>query len=170
MIPTVQVYKLWPQAVLPTQATPGSACWDLSASLIDGSRVDVISSYNERMSRVVADGSLTVFGGERALIPTGVIFDIPPGYSLRLHPRSGLSWKEGITLANCEGVIDSDYVEQTFVSIVNLTETSYVIRDQARIAQAELVPVQQVAYKETSHRPQLKTNRSGGFGSTGMNQ
>jgi dUTP pyrophosphatase len=169
MTPTVGVFKLWPQAELPVQATAGSACWDISACLIDGERVDVIGAYNEKFQRVVSDGMITLFGGERALIPTGLIFDIPESHSLRLHPRSGLSWKEGVTLTNAEGVIDSDYVNQLFVSLINLTEVSYVIGHGTRIAQAELVPVQAVCYQLVTAQPQAKTNRTGGFGSTGMN-
>jgi len=60
-------------------------------------------------------------------VPTGLIFDIPLGFSLRIHPRSGLSYRRGISLSNCEGVIDSDYVEQTFVSVINNSDVTFVL-------------------------------------------
>ena len=58
---------------------------------------------------------------ERMLIPTGLIADIPVGFSIRLHSRSGLAFKQGVYLANCEGVIDSDYVDPIFAMVTNIS-------------------------------------------------
>ena len=104
----------------------------------------------------------------RALIPTGIVFNIPNSYSVRLHPRSGLAFKRGISLSNCEGVIDSDYVEEVFVSIINFSKNAVRIKHGERIAQAEMIRSLFWSVKETSTRPGIKTERIGGFGSTGV--
>jgi dUTP pyrophosphatase len=102
------------------------------------------------------------------LIPTGLVFNIPDGYSIRIHPRSGISFKNGIQLANCEGVIDSDYYHETFVALVNMSDVPFTIKHGDRIAQAELVQDLGAKFSETTERPEMRTNRQGGFGSTGI--
>ena len=109
-----------------------------------------------------------MYHGDRMLIPTGLIFDLSTNTSLRIHPRSGLSSKNGINIANCEGVVDSDYVEQTFVLLINISNIPFEVSDGMRIAQAEIVSVVDVDIKEISKRPEQKTSRNGGFGSTGL--
>jgi dUTP pyrophosphatase len=102
------------------------------------------------------------------LVPTGLIFDIPEGFSLRIHARSGLSLKEGLVLANSEAVIDSDYVDEVFVLLYNRSSVGRTIRIGERIAQAELVESVQYTIKETKKQPTVKTDRTGGMGSTGV--
>jgi dUTP pyrophosphatase len=87
---------------------------------------------------------------------------------MRLHPRSGLAWKQGISLANAEGVIDADYIQETFVCVLNMTDVSHVIKHGDRIAQLELVPVWDLRFEEVDVAPSQKTDRQGGFGSTGV--
>lgn len=164
----LNAWRLWPQAELPLRATEQSACWDLRACLLDEQKVDVINEWNERATRVVHNQSVTLFGGDRMLVPTGWVFDIPLGYSMRLHVRSGLAWKQGVCLANSEGVIDSDYVEQTYVMLLNNTEMSFTIVHGDRIAQMELVKLEEFVFEPTSNRPTIKTSRQGGFGHTGV--
>ena len=105
--------------------------------------------------------------GHRAMIPTGLIFDIPLGYSVRLHSRSGLAVKSALTLANHEGVIDSDYVDPTYLVMYNGSSVDVVIRHGDRIAQGEMIPDLAYEVLETAERPLQKTDRIGGFGSTG---
>jgi dUTP pyrophosphatase len=155
-------------AVPPKRATQQAACWDVSACLQEDVKVQVMSAWNELHVRQTQEQQITLFGGERALIPTGWTFDIPSGYSLRIHPRSGLAWKQGISLANAEGVIDSDYIQQTFVLLWNTTEAPCVIRHGDRIAQLELVPVLEFQFEESESEILTKTDRQGGFGSTGL--
>ena len=100
------------------------------------------------------------------MIPTGLILNIPSGYSVRIHPRSGISFRRGLSLANCEGVIDHDYVEEVFVSIINNSSEPQMVGHNERIAQAELVRNKHYQIKETNNRPE-RTTRDGGFGSTG---
>lgn len=164
----IKVTKYYAEAQLPVRATEQSACWDIHACLLDSVRVDSYNSYNEYMSRRVDQGVLELFPLERVLIPTGLIFDIPEGWSMRIHPRSGLSLKKGLALSNCEGVIDSDYHLQTFVSVINLSNMSYKINHGERIAQVELTPVHVMELQLHDQEITAKSSRSGGFGSTGL--
>ena len=106
----------------------------------------------------------------RALIPTGMVFDTPVGYSGRIHPRSGLAWNHGITLINAEGVIDSDYREEVFIPLWNPTNIPFTISHGDRVAQIEFVkPYANIDYiTYTEAKVKTKTNRKGGFGSTGV--
>lgn len=164
----INVTKYYTDAQLPVRATEHSACWDIHACLMDDVRVDSYSGYNEYMARRVENASLEVFPSERVLIPTGLIFDIPEGWSMRIHPRSGLSFKKGIALSNCEGVIDADYHLQTFVSVINVSDMTYRISHGERIAQLELVPVHEIQFQLSGSANTPKGTRSGGFGSTGL--
>ena len=126
-----------------------------------------IDKYNTSIYRKVSDNKIEIYPYDRILVPTGLILDIPAQYSVKLHPRSGLSYKKGITLANCEGVIDSDYCEQLFVLLTNISQSSFTINHGDRIAQGELQQVLQPVIQETNVAPTSNT-RNGGFGSTGL--
>ena len=99
---------------------------------------------------------------------TGLIIDIPKGYSVRVHARSGLSLKQGLVLANGEGVIDSDYVEEVMVLLHNVSENNITISNGDRIAQAELIKDVEYQVVDSAVRPGVKTSRTGGMGSTGI--
>ena len=101
------------------------------------------------------------------LVPTGLIFDIPTGYSVRLYPRSSLALKQGLTLANNVGIIDSDYVQPVFMMVCNMSGFQQFVTDGERICQAELVQEKQYVLLKVDERPERKTDRDGGFGSTG---
>ena len=95
--------------------------------------------------------------------------DIPRGFSARIHTRSGMAAKKGIGLSVSQGIIDSDYVEEVFVPMVNNTNKMFYIHPGDRIAQLELVREIVTEIYETEKRPEQKTDRNGGFGSTGVN-
>lgn len=104
--------------------------------------------------------------GERILVPTGLSFSIPPAFELQMRPRSGWAIRDGITLLNSPGTIDSDYRGEVKVVVVNLGQTEVMINDQDRIAQGVLCPVFQACLTLTTELD--STPRSdGGFGSTG---
>ena len=88
-------------------------------------------------------------------------------YSVRLYPRSSLALKQGLTLANNVGIIDSDYVEPVYMMVCNISGYQQFIFDGNRICQAELVDELSYMIMETDVRPEQKTDRDGGFGSTG---
>jgi len=105
---------------------------------------------------------------ERMLIPTGLIADIPIGFSVRLHSRSGLAFKQGVYLTNCEGVIDSDYVDPIFAMVTSISNVPVKIYNGDRICQGELVRCEKYTLDESDEAPSQKTDREGGFGSTGV--
>ena len=80
---------------------------------------------------------------ERALIPTGLKIELEHGYEAQVRPRSGLSIKHGITLINCVGTIDEDYRGEVCVPVVNLSNETYTIQPQERIAQMIIARVEQ---------------------------
>lgn len=169
MTVSLRVFRTQPQAVHIRRATPQSACWDVSACLTNDYKITVKNSWNETHERTVQNNQITLFSQERALIPTGWIFDIPEGYSMRLHPRSGLAWKQGITLLNAEGVIDADYIQETFVLLWNTGDMACVINHGDRIAQLEIQPIIEIGCVEETNVPiTQKTIRDGGFGHTGV--
>jgi dUTP pyrophosphatase len=106
--------------------------------------------------------------GDRVLVPTGLILDIPEGHSVRLHTRSSISLKKGLIMPNGEGIIDSDYYHQTFVMLYNASADEVLIENGERIAQGELVKTLSYSIEETKDVPEQKTDRVGGFGSTGV--
>jgi dUTP pyrophosphatase len=163
------VWKLWEEAHLPEYGSEWAACFDLKASLRYGDEATVYGPSNYKGKRKVDEyGALTLYGSERMLVPTGCIFDLSSNDSLRIHPRSGLSLKDGIIIANCEGVVDPDYVHQTYIMLHNISDVPFHIRDGDRIAQGEVVPMNQVSIELTDREPEEKTSRKGGFGSTGV--
>ena len=166
---TLKIYKLFDEAHLPVYGTEWSACFDLCASIRDTDEVTIVGASNITTTRTLTSGFIPLYRGERCLVPTGLIFDLDEGQSLRIHPRSGLAWKQGVTIANCEGVVDADYVEQSYVMLANLSRNPVEIRDGMRIAQAEVVTVpKKLKFKVVANRPTQKTDRDGGFGSTGV--
>ena len=103
---------------------------------------------------------------QRALIPTGLFIELPAGYEAQIRPRSGLAFKNGISVLNSPGTIDADYRGEIKVILVNLSNETFVINDGERIAQMvvakhETVEWQAVDMLEESIRGE------GGFGHTG---
>lgn len=165
---TLKIYKMYPEAHLPVYGTDWAACFDLRASIRPGTKVIIYEKDNLKNEVELEGNNLEVFPGERVLVPTGLIFDLEESQSIRLHPRSGLSLKSGITLANCEGVVDADYVEETRILILNVSDEVFTIRDGDRLCQAEVVLNNRVSFSVAENRPEQKTNRAGGYGSTGV--
>lgn len=165
----LQVYKVFSDAILPKYATKASACFDLHACLIPGESIKRCGLTNRLFESNIKDSrSIEVKPGERVLIPTGLKFHIPQNHSIRLHPRSGLAFKNGLALSNSEGVIDEDYVEQVFVCVINNSAETFTVAHGDRICQAELVLDCRCGLQETDIPPTKKTERDGGFGSTGI--
>jgi len=167
--PSLGVFKLDKSVTLPATATNGAACFDIRLCL---NHVDTVAFHDSSNQKVKVPfdtdrGRLVIAPGERVLAPTGIIFKIPEGYSLRLHSRSSLSWKKGLRLGNSEGIIDEDYFSETFVMLHNTSALGVSVENGERICQAELVPVQSLNIVEIKEQPTQTTNRKGGFGSTG---
>jgi len=183
----LNVYRLRDDVELPTYGTTLANCFDLSfqptTSVVKGYDI-----FNETVERQVSLGTkeIKIYPGERLLIPTGLIFKIDhrktietfadisrtelplQNHSIRLHPRSGLSLKKGLILANCEGIVDVDYQEEVFVLLTNISKMHTTIRKGDRIAQGEVVCNEPFNIAVCNTKPEKHSERSGGFGSTGV--
>jgi len=170
----MNVYKAYDEAEIPVFATEGSACFDIKANIKNGQYLKSYNNWNKEQSILVkgVGGLRDAFQlppGIRCLVPTGLIFDIPEGHVLKMYIRSGVALKKGLVLSNGTGIIDSDYVEQTFMMISNMTDCLVTIENGERLAQGILEPTVPYDLIETNERPVQKTDRDGGFGSTGSN-
>lgn len=104
---------------------------------------------------------------ERALVKTGLFMALPEGYEAQVRPRSGLAYKNGISVLNAPGTIDADYRGEIGVILVNLSNDDFVINDGDRIAQLVLAKFEQASWEEVEVLSETKRG-SGGFGSTGV--
>jgi dUTP pyrophosphatase len=132
---------------LPRYETAGAAGADLRANLPDKGVVDLSP-------------------GARALIPTGLRMQIPQGYEAQIRPRSGLALKQGLTLLNAPGTIDSDYRGPVGVIVVNHGTEAVQITHGMRIAQMVVAPVVQAQFVLVDTLSE-SLRGAGGFGSTG---
>ena len=175
---TLGIFKLNEHTKLPTYGTEASACFDIRVNLMglvetqNNPVVDVVTKNNQFINRrVVKDNDGRHFvelrQQERMIAPTGAIFDIPLGYSLKVHPRSGTSLKQGLNLINQEAVIDADYVDELKLLLVNSSDTIVRVYHDERYAQGELQELVQHGFAELTEAPALKTDRTGGLGHTG---
>ena len=145
--PVVGVKRLTDTAILPAFATAGAACFDLHADLR-------------------ADGYNQVYFRESEVIRTGLAFDIPEGYALMIYSRSGHAFKNDVRLANCVGVVDSDFTGEVKIKLTIDNEEGFIVEHGSRVAQAMLIKLPSVQLVEVD---ELKTTERGanGFGSTG---
>jgi dUTP pyrophosphatase len=103
---------------------------------------------------------------QRQLIPTGLFIELPAGFEAQIRPRSGLAFKNGITVLNSPGTIDADYRGEVKVLLVNLSDTDFSVQDGERIAQLVVAKHEQILWVPVE---ELGTSDrgAGGFGSTG---
>ena len=141
----IKIKKLKENAIIPTRATNGSAGLDLYACL---------------------DNSETILPSETKLIKTGIAISIEKDFVAYVYARSGLAVKKGITLANCVGVIDSDYRGEVCVALHNISKEPYEVKEGERIAQLVIQKVEYPTIIETENLDETKRGE-GGFGSTG---
>ena len=104
--------------------------------------------------------------GKRALIPTGLYIELPPGYEAQIRARSGLAARCGITMANGVGTIDSDYRGEIRVALINLGEEPFTVQNGDRIAQMVVASFVRVAW-QTGEDLDETARGEGGFGHTG---
>ena len=135
-------------AVLPEYKTIGAAGADVCALL---------------------DSPAEILPGKRKIIPTGLFFEIPVGYEIQVRPRSGLAAKNGVTVLNTPGTIDSDYRGEVKVILINLGTEPFTINNGDRIAQLIVAPVTGGAFTPVASLDETERG-SGGFGSTGVSK
>jgi len=130
---------------LPQYATSASAGFDIRANI---------------------DGPMALKPLQRTLVPTGLFIELPIGSEAQVRPRSGLAFKNGITVLNSPGTIDADYRGEIKVILVNLSQEDFVINDGERIAQVVIAKHEQAEWIEVEQL--METQRGeGGFGHTG---
>lgn len=137
--------RLRPDAVIPAYATAGSAGLDVS---------------------LCASGPMRIQPGEHRLLPTGLAVEIPDGYELQCRPRSGLAAKNGLTVLNTPGTIDSDYRGEIKVNLINHGAGARWIAPGDRIAQLVLAKTPKLEIVEVEELADTERGE-GGFGSTG---
>ncbi len=139
----IRVKRLHPDAKIPEVAKTGDVAFDLY-SVID---------YELRP-------------GERYAIPTGIAIEIPVGYEGQVRPRSGLALKEGVTVLNTPGTIDSGYRGEVKTIMINQGSALFQITKGMRISQLAIRPVPEVTFIEVDELSETDRGK-GGFGSTG---
>jgi dUTP pyrophosphatase len=167
----MKIFRLNERAQIPEFATTGSACFDLKACLDLDAKIVCYNPLNKEtyvpVKHINGKVGVQLYPQQRILMPTGLILDIPKGHMVKIYPRSGTALKKGLVLGNGTGIIDSDYVEELFVMLHNTSDGVAVIEDGERIAQAMLEKILTYDLAEVKTRPFRKTEREGGFGSTG---
>jgi len=108
----------------------------------------------------------SIKAGERDVIKTGLAVALPKGYELQVRPRSGLALKNGITVLNTPGTVDSDYRGELMVILLNTSKEDFVIKKGDRIAQAVIKEILQADFCVVDELDSTERG-SGGFGSTG---
>ena len=117
--------------------------------------------------RAAVDAPLRLEPGQRTLVPAGFAMALPAGYEAQVRPRSGLAVKNGITVLNAPGTIDSDYRGEVRVPLINLGDEAFTVERGMRIAQLVIAPVVQAGFDEVSDLDETARG-AGGFGSTGV--
>jgi dUTP pyrophosphatase len=168
----MNVYKMNERATMPEYATEGSACFDIAACIEHKQRLVGYNTWNKKLDIVVKGvgqkpDAFQLPPEMRVLVPTGLIFDVPKGHVMKMYIRSGTALKKGLAMANGVGIIDSDYVEESFIMLTNFSDSLITIEHGERLAQCLIEPTTSLNIDETTERPEQKTERVGGFGSTG---
>jgi dUTP pyrophosphatase len=147
----LKIKKLHPEARLPEYATLNAAGADLFALIraVDG-----------------AKDRAWLGSGIRIMVKTGLALEIPPGFEAQIRPRSGLAWKQGVTVLNAPGTIDADYRGEVGVILYNTSASGVWINDGDRIAQMVIAPAGQVEFHPVDELTETARG-AGGFGSTG---
>src|SRR5690606_15867759 len=154
IVPPLKYFKLHPEAIPPVYSTEDAACFDIHACLSPGDEVTMYSSNNTVYFRSIDESrEFLIPGGHRAMIPTGLVFVIEPGWSVRVHARSGNAIKLGLVLANGEGVIDWAYYHQALQPIINHSTSPVVVKHGDRMCQAEVIKDLKVELVETFETP-----------------
>lgn len=131
--------------LLPDYATEGASGMDIRANL---------------------ETSVLIKPFERVLIPTGIFIQLPEGFEAQIRPRSGLAFKYGMTVLNSPGTIDSDYIGEIKILLINLSQENFLIENGERIAQMIISQYTKINWEQVEILTQTKRGE-GGFGSTG---
>ena len=160
----IELERVYQDAITPVKGSTSAACYDLHAYLQDGCKVIHPDGIVQKCE---PDYAVDIPAGGRMLVPTGWKMRCPEGYSIDFLPRSGMAYKEGVSVVNTPGVIDHDYSDQCYVALINTTENTVVIAHGQRIAQMRLTAIVPTELELVSTLSPVDSNRNGGFGSSG---
>ena len=153
---------------LPEYASILSSGMDVRANIKNINIKQLNEKSNSRYFYTIAELNQVVLEpGGRCLIPTGLQVAIPAGYEIQIRPRSGLAFKEGVTVLNSPGTIDADYRGDIGIILYNSGEAPVIITHGDRIAQLILAKVEQIVWRPRKTLPET-TRNEGGFGHTGI--
>ena len=168
--PSLGVYLTKKVSTMPKRASENAACYDLSIAVAYGEVYKQYDMTDDNYETVTAgDGKeIRIDPYSRILIPLGVKLDIPEGYAVKLHIRSGMAAKYGLTLVNNTGIIDQDYRGELMAIVENNTNTRYYFDNGTRIAQMEIFKPEILELEALTEYDNKKSERGeGGLGSTG---
>ena len=169
----VKVKRLTKTAKLPKLGSEYAAAVDLHADIereidsFDTNRENVLLGVNNLESINPFVSHISIFPGGRVLIPTGISVEIPKGYEMVVRPRSGLALKNGISIVNSPGTIDSDYRGEIGVVLINLSSEKFDIHQNDRIAQLALRPIMSIEWEEVEELSDTERGEKG-YGSSGV--
>lgn len=150
----IKIQKLHENAVTPTYAHQGDACFDLTAA--------TVGAYTKI--------GMPVYQGCPLICGTGLAFEIPEGNVMLIFSRSGMGFKNDIRLANCTGVVDAGFNGEVMVKLTcddpSDDAPPYLVKPGDRVAQAMIIPVESCVF-DVVEQLQLTERGAGGFGSTG---
>lgn len=159
----VKFKKLHADAVIPKYQKDGDAGFDLHAIC----EKDIVGGVQGTEFTVVMEkNAFCVLSGRTCIVPTGLSVAVPKGYEIQIRPRSGLAAKNGITVLNTPGTIDSGYRGEVKVILHNTSHEDFVVRHLDRIAQGVISIVPSVEIQEVTELDETERG-AGGFGSTG---
>lgn len=141
---TLSIRRIDPAAQLPTYAHPGDAGMDVRSI-----------------------ETVTLRPGDRALVRTGLVFQLPPDAEAQVRPRSGLALKHGVTVLNAPGTIDAGYRGEVGVILVNLGAEPFTVEKGMKVAQVVVAPVVRAGIVEVVETDTTERGADG-FGSTGV--
>ncbi len=113
------------------------------------------------------DSDIVIGPGQRELIPTGIFIELPDGYEGQIRARSGLAVKNGISLTNGVGTIDSDYRGEIKISLINLGDEAFTVKNGDRIAQMIITKYEKAQWEQVDELDETQRGE-GGFGHTGV--
>ena len=134
-------------SILPKYQTEGSAGMDVYA--------------------LIPEGETYLLSGERKLIKTGIFIELPKGYEAQIRPRSGLALKEGVTVLNSPGTIDSDYRGEVGIILINHSDKKFTVKNGDRICQMIIAKYETVEWEIVNQLDNTQ-REAGGFGHTGL--
>jgi dUTP pyrophosphatase len=135
------------ESLIPTYSTPAA------------SGADTFAAINE---------PITLKSGQSTLIPTGLKVEIPEGFEIQVRPRSGLAFKNQITVLNTPGTIDADYRGEIGIILINHGKEEFTVTPKMRIAQLVVCPIVQANFTTTTAELATSSRGEGGFGHTGL--